>query len=247
MEDIKDSTSANSVTDKAYQSGVDFSYVVLKIEKLTAALHLVTSFLNNSDPIKYKLRDRAIDLMQTSSALKYMGQKYKTAVIDDLKKGADTVASFISVALTDSSVSQMNLTILQKEYRDLYNYLDRYQINQESLIGKIDQPRISALPDVSTFRSEPNYQSKTADTQNQFTKPISLERPLNASQNGERRKQIIGFITAHGWSAINEIAKAAPGVSSKTIQRELVNLVNEGLLIKKGDRRWARYATAPRS
>lgn len=235
MEQVKDSLST-----------IDFSYIVLKIEKLTAALHLVTSFLNNSDPIKYKLRDKALELMQASLPLKHGSLSYKTAVTDDLKKGIGTITSFISVALTDGAVSQMNLTILQKEYNDLYKYLDQYQPSKESLVGVVAEPQVSFLaePVLGYQVSARNYQQKTASEGRERPEKTTSDREVSGSQNTERKTQIIGFITNNGWSAINEIAKAVPGVSSKTIQRELVNLVNEGLLTKKGDRRWSRYTLA---
>lgn len=242
MEQVKDTLKDHAQTNQTGSFGLDFQYVVLKIEKLTAALHLVTSFLNNTDPIKYKLRDLALVVMGGSQSLKYTDGKYKTVLLDDLKRQIDGLASFITVALTDSSVSQMNLTILQKEYRDLYNYLDRYQVNQETLVGKIELPRAT-----TTFSASPNHYSLA--TNHSVGLPNTDNKPQSRPQtsvNTERREQILTYITAHGWSAINEIAKAVPGVSDKTVQRELVALLNEGILLKKGDRRWARYALADR-
>jgi hypothetical protein len=239
MEQLKDSQKDFNPSHQTADSGLDFQYVVLKIEKLTAALHLVTSFLNNTDPIKYKLRDLALVVMASSQSLKYTDSKYKTVVLDDLKRQIDSLASFITVALTDSSVSQMNLTILQKEYRDLYNYLDRYQVNQESLVGKIEAPRVVPLPTVATVSTSPFLKSNPYNPiSNTNDKP---QPSLQTSVNIERRDLILTYIKAHGWSAINEIAKAVPGVGDKTVQRELAALVNEGILLKKGDRRWSRY------
>lgn len=239
MEPVKDTQKDQSQTNQTANTGLDFQYVVLKIEKLTAALHLVTSFLNSTDPIKYKLRDLALVVMGASQSLKYTDGKYKTVLLDDLKRQIDSLASFITVALTDSSVSQMNLTILQKEYRDLYNYLDRYQVNQETLVGKMELPRTTILePRPAASLITNHYPPNTFNNKPQVSHIPSV--------NTERREQILTYIKAHGWSAINEIAKAVPGVSDKTVQRELVALLNEGVLLKKGDRRWSRYALADR-
>ena len=211
---------------------IDFRYVVLKVEKLTSALHLVTSFLNNSDPIKYKLRDQGLIVLQASLNFKYGDSLYKTASIDDLKRAIDTLLSYMSVALTDSSVSQMNLSILDKEYRDLYNYLGQYEANQESLVGKMEP--IKTTPPLPASNHYPLVVKNQAGS-----------NPQN-SINIERQSLILSYIKDHSWSAINEITQAVPGVSSKTVQRELVVLVNEGKLKKKGDRRWARYNLADR-
>lgn len=235
MEQITDNQKAHNQDYKSGgDSAIDFRYLVLKIEKLTAALHLVTGFLNNSDPIKYKLRDQGLVVLQLGLNFKYGPIFYKTAGIDDLKRAIDTLVSFITVALTDSSVSQMNLTILQKEYHDLYNYLDRYQINQESLVEKIELPKPGLAPSFSSKErgEHPNRSLRGG------------QGGVLSSVNTERREQILGYIKAHGWSPIADIAKAVPGVSDKTVQRELVALLNEGIILKKGDRRWARYNAA---
>ena len=247
MEQIRDTIKDSNQANQTNSSALDWQYIVLKIEKLTAALHLVTSFLNNTDPIKYKLRDQSLITLQAGLNFKYGNSIYKTAGIDDLKRAIDTLTSFIAVALTDSSVSQMNLTILQKEYRDLYNYLDRYQVNQENLVGKIEAPRVNLAPlttnqpyhlKSATFHPH-NSDAKAHQSSHKIAQPS-----LQTSVNKERRDLIVGYVTEHSWSAINEIAKIVPGVSDKTVQRELAALVNEGVLLKKGDRRWSRYSRA---
>lgn len=251
MEQVRDTVKDSNQTHQTAVSGLDWAYVVLKIEKLTAALHLVTGFLNNTDPIKYKLRDQSLITLQAGLNFKYGNNIYKTAGIDDLKRAIDTLTSFIAVALTDSSVSQMNLTILQKEYRDLYNYLDRYQVNQESLVGKIEAPRSNPVllntNNQYSLKSNPSYNHNSAlntEIKTQHLSHKTAQPSLQNPVNKERRDLILGYVTAHSWSAINEIAKIVPGVSDKTVQRELAALVNEGILLKKGDRRWSRYSRA---
>lgn len=251
METVKDTQKDGYNTNQTGSMGLDSRYVVLKIEKLTAALHLVTSFLSNSDPIKYKLRDLGLLVMHNSLSLKHTDDQYKTVILDDLKRDIGNLTSFISVALADSSVSQMNLTILKKEYNDLYNYLDRYQVNQDSLVGKVELPK-------PTFRPNPTQTLPKGEGLNTYT-DRNLSSPtfpsgrgsgggvVSGSINTERRDLIINFVKDNGWSAINEIAKAVPDVSDKTVQRELVAMVNEGILIKKGDRRWSRYSLAQKA
>ena len=40
---------------------------------------------------------------------------------------------------------------------------------------------------------------------------------------------------------IKDIALHIPGVSEKTVQRDLQALVSAGVLKRKGERRWSRY------
>ena len=41
---------------------------------------------------------------------------------------------------------------------------------------------------------------------------------------------------------IKEVSNIVPDVSEKTIQRELLNLVSEGVLKKTGEKRWSKYS-----
>jgi DNA-binding HxlR family transcriptional regulator len=44
--------------------------------------------------------------------------------------------------------------------------------------------------------------------------------------------------------SINDIAKKVIGCSTKTLQRELNNLVQEGKIKRIGDKRWSKYILA---
>jgi predicted ArsR family transcriptional regulator len=59
-----------------------------------------------------------------------------------------------------------------------------------------------------------------------------------------RREVILGVISSRDNCSIKDIATKLPQVSEKTIQRELSAMVEEGILIKEGDRRWSTYRVA---
>ena len=59
-----------------------------------------------------------------------------------------------------------------------------------------------------------------------------------------RRLEIISFLKGKSWTSIKDISDAISDCSTKTIQRELADLVQKGVLKKKGDRRWSRYLLA---
>jgi DNA-binding transcriptional ArsR family regulator len=57
-----------------------------------------------------------------------------------------------------------------------------------------------------------------------------------------RREAVLSVIRSKGPSYIKDISTVIRDVSEKTIQRELSALVAEGILEKKGDRRWTTYS-----
>ena len=129
-------------------------------------------------------------------------------------KDIDQILSYIEVALMNQSASEMNFSLLRKEYtgfRDL----------------------------ILKSRGELTVLSQLSEPVNPVSNKVlkSPSRPVNTG----RRGQIIEFIRQKGWSSIKEIAQAVPNFSSKTVQRELSELVKTGALKKEGDRRWSRY------
>ena len=58
----------------------------------------------------------------------------------------------------------------------------------------------------------------------------------------DRRKIILALIKQKPELTVKDISKSIPAVSEKTIQRELLSMVAEGVLEKRGERRWSSYA-----
>ncbi len=65
-----------------------------------------------------------------------------------------------------------------------------------------------------------------------------------APEKTERRNEIVKILKFNGASDIRYIQSMVPGVSEKTIQRELNFMIGEGLVIRKGIKRWSTYELA---
>ncbi len=77
--------------------------------------------------------------------------------------------------------------------------------------------------------------------------PIDRAHPEEALGNpvkNERQTLILNTIRARGELSIKDLTTVIKGCSEKTIQRELITLVNNGDLLKSGERRWSRYSVA---
>jgi len=61
---------------------------------------------------------------------------------------------------------------------------------------------------------------------------------------GSRADTILGILKATGESSISSIAAQLPSVSEKTVQRELITLVERGVVNRVGERRWSKYKLA---
>ncbi len=71
------------------------------------------------------------------------------------------------------------------------------------------------------------------------------ERQARSEETRNSRREIItGVIATKQNCSIKDISAKLQNVSEKTIQRELSAMVEEGILIKEGDRRWSTYRIA---
>ncbi len=195
MEEIKD----NLLKDKAIRLG--------------SAIYLVTKYLADSDPLKWKMRQIGLSLISDSETFKL------DAVLNDI---ADLL-SFIELALISQTASTMNFTLLKKATLSIKELV----LKEQKALNPLEQ---------SGFYS--------AESHSSFSRPSTVVRAPSAKPgpDSSRREQIISLIRQKGgWSSIKEIAQAVPNFSSKTVQRELAELVRVGRLKKAGNRRWSRY------
>lgn len=85
------------------------------------------------------------------------------------------------------------------------------------------------------IKSEQSFRPTTDRSNN-----VGIE---NKSDNkNERQKTILDTIRSRGESSIKDLVNVIKGCSEKTIQRELISLVQTGVLSKTGERRWSRYS-----
>jgi len=80
------------------------------------------------------------------------------------------------------------------------------------------------------------------DTSNEVENKKYSGQKLSKSQSrNKRREDILSIIRQKGNVSVKDISGIIKDTSEKTIQRELVSMVEENILLKEGERRWSRY------
>ena len=128
----------------------------------------------------------------------------------------------------------MNFNLLRREYVALLNNIESEMNKNLGQSLKVDQLLPETVNDL-VQKEEPVLLTNKTD------KAITVSEP-NLSDKNERQAKIIGHLKGKGWTSIKDIADTLPTFSSKTVQRELSELVDRGLLKKRGERRWSRYS-----
>lgn len=196
-------------------------YVRLKLSKLSSVVYLVTNFLSDQEPVKWLLRQKALDLIAQDLSQPLFGQ-----IISEIEQ----ILPPIELALLCPGVSKMNLSILKIEYLSLKQVLLDKHLNTQATLEQIPELAVSSFKN-----NEINEKPERL-----FVSSIRAKSPVISPRSG----LILGLIKQKGPSSIKDIASNVRGVSSKTVQRELAELVRTGALRKEGEKRWSRYSLA---
>ena len=194
------------------------SDIANKSEKLASAVYLITSFFDDKEPLKWKLRSLCGDLVSNLI-------KDKNLIIKEL-------LGFFSIAKTAGLVSDANYDILVREFSNLENEVKK---PLELIFPKDQEMKEKAL----------SLPDKLESIKDNFEEKQDLKEfgAVSVKKNS-RQSIIIGILKRKKEIVIKDVSPLISGCSEKTIQRELSAMVQSGVLKKTGEKRWSRYSLA---
>lgn len=235
------------------ETNASFGYAKAKAEKLVTGVHMITRHIRDEEPLRTKLRQLSLDIL--------------TDIVNGRDRGDGSLGSDISemVSLLDVAsaaqfVSKNNTEIIKREYAALSVFVDEsgesFATNTSTISPEffsVPKPEVKRLPaqvvEPVTAKVQQNTPAKTMSVikdkqiSKGQTKPAKPREKSVASisKKNARRDAIIRLFNDHKSISVRDVVEVIPGVSEKTLQRELVALVEEGILRKEGERRWSVY------
>src|SRR3989344_1955244 len=100
------------------QSGMNhgYGYVMRKAEKLTTALYMVTDIMSEKEPMKWKAREAGVELLSDMMVMQSSGGSERMTILRNATKKIEQIVSFLDVAQSTRMISEMNASVLKKEY-----------------------------------------------------------------------------------------------------------------------------------
>jgi hypothetical protein len=246
----------------SYKQGVNDSKVFSKrhiefmskrLEKLSSAIYIVTDLVSDSEPLKWKLRQTSLSLLSDTSG-------YKLNISENIYK----IVSFLDIALVGNIISEMNASVLKHEFESLIKVMDN--IKKEDLVGSLFMYEKNEIGIIENDGNNSNHNKGHADvdvlykTNKDHTVDNDKQNPKghkglpfversfvstkSKSKNDkhERRSIILGTVRKKKEVSVKDISILISDCSEKTIQRELISMVKDKILNKKGEKRWSRYS-----
>lgn len=194
-----------------------------KGQKILAAVYLVSAHLSDNDPLKQAVRGVAVDLVTVDVSVSSAELQMVLVQLQDLL-GAAVLAGLISE-------KNSSIIVLEAGYyvRDIVTqHSDKEQLSQslEAMFGQVSPVSVKA-----SFPQ--HHEIKVA------AKPAATA--IAVSDKTDRQSAILSLINDRKSATIKDIVTLFPDVSEKTVQRELIALVANGSITKRGEKRWSVY------
>ncbi len=230
-----------------------------KSDRIATALYLVTDFLPDAEPMKARLRELSLDLVRHTNNVRYGTTRHTEAHVLDMVRAtiAETV-SLLELSFIGGLISEMNFSVLKREYGLLRDKIEVRKATRESRTdstlsgnffgqGGFENTEESFTPKrVVLSETSPALTPKKVapvEKEQSIKKTSSAPKVLDVTRES-RRTRVLRLIKDKREATIKDIADHFPELSEKTIQRELIGLIEEGLLTRHGERRWSRYSLA---
>jgi len=228
-----------------------YDFANKKTEKLVTALYMVTDCMDTDDALKAKLRELGVELLSDMYKLATFSPLDKQTHIVSFLSRIEEIISFVEIAYTIGFISEMNTTILKKEFMILVGELESHQKSDKHFSFVLDKEMFSIGEDLATRQdlvgadnikdsSLGQINKRTSFNNMSFTNSKPISHSFSISEKQERITKILDLIKGREVS-IKDISSSFTDCSEKTIQRELNSLVLKGQIKKTGAKRWSRY------
>jgi hypothetical protein len=223
---IPESVLNNNIIDDA-----EYLFLLKKTEKIILATYILTDFIPESESIKATLKDNSYEVLDAVCRL-ITSRSERFNFIKQIKSLFIKLLTQYNLAYISGYISQMNASIIKDEIGNLIRVIDDFERELED----------ERLPDLKQ-----NYFNVDSRNKRQYKAKKRKNEELqntNTTTNigSDRGSRILEIIKDKGEVSIKGISEVILDCSEKTIQRTLNKMIEDGLIVKSGERRWARYS-----
>ena len=212
------------------------TFLIRKVEKLASAVYVITGFLPAEEPVRKRLRVCALDLIERSSHPSLLSEEGLALFI----ARASEIGAILQTSRSAGLISPMNAELLSEEYANLAEFVKK---NSQAIRTPDEGQKIEEALNVQGLTESFKGQEKREGSSKKKLSPKSFKNSNGKGQE-DRRKILLDLLNKKDKISIKDAAFVIKTCSEKTLQRELLALVEEGIVIKEGERRWSTYRKA---
>lgn len=226
-------------------------FILKKTEKLSGALYIVAGFIPKEEPLAESLKRQSISLLSFTAKLVLCHNQLNSESAKFLKEVVVETLSLIEVASMSGFVSVMNKNVIVSEFNSLIFAIDKEVQKTNSSISKnildvgvsnlsfAKNETLNIADSHNFYKEQSKFIHGKKERHQNFPYP---NRTKNTDKRHSRKDEIVAlFKKEKRFMSVKDVNVFFKDYSDKTIQRELVALVSEGVLKKEGERRWSKY------
>ncbi len=244
------------------------AYLCDKTQRITMAIYRVTDLMPDREPLKWELREKAVSVFATLAYLRDKDFLEKFAGFGELEECIDRIILMLSIFPATMPISNLNFKVLKDEYLEVKKGInqEKHKNTFEEIFFKpvLNAPnfQIPAEPSGPVLEMPPaqisnghsnghplsnghnNGQEKKAFVRKENKSFPDQEKNSKSAKSSiiDRKKKILEIVKEKEKITVGELAAFFSGCSEKTIQRDLVEMADKGILRKEGDKRWRTYS-----
>lgn len=189
-----------------------------KGHKLVSAIHLVTNHMPEHAPLKLHIRELIILIIRERD-------------FDTRQHLASSLQSLLEAAAFTKQISDKNSSIIIYE---IGRFVAPLELHKDAVAALFETESPVQKMSFTSAYLEPKRQDKKTDTATQQIAPI-------VDTKDKRKQEILSFINSRSATTVKDIQRVHPVLSEKTIQRDLLSLVESDQIVKQGSKRWSLY------
>ena len=218
----------------------DWYFCFLKAEKIVHVLALL------SEKIVHEDKRWFFELVAEAASLPHTVAHFVAGEVEVEVVLADifSLTSMVRISGTRGFIAHDTAVYIAQEYEAVAQ-----KLASGNQLSPFVSPQDFSVPDFLLRPKAPealplaHIPSTTAPS---LDKPVSRKQPQEGqpSTSSDRRATILHFVLQNKAVSIKEICAIVPDCSEKTVQRELITLIGQGLIKREGERRWSVYKPA---
>jgi hypothetical protein len=223
-------------------------YIYLKSEKIAHVLLILEQKIPNPSPL-------LVSVTAQASALPILAAKAASGGAGEKRMVAEIFAVLTGIRLltTKGEISEANAAVLLSEYEQLLERFGERGVRSETVFTAADLIVTEPLAETGAALLPSHINAldlSIKDSHKGHTKGHALQRDVSYKDSqfsNDRRERILSIIKSTNGISIKGISAIVRDCSEKTIQRELGTLIDQGLVIREGERRWSIYRMSSNS
>lgn len=206
-----------------------------KTEKIGLAIYLVSNHLKDNEPMKWELRKEVFSFLESICSI---GNEYDKEIFFSCSRN---IISMLHISSSSGLISKANADMIINEIEFILSSTKKDSLEDNIKAGFVLSEDFFATDHDSILNTD------KAHIKNRLSNNIANNKDINKNnvikdKKNSRQSRIISLLKNQSDLTIKDFVKVINDCSEKTIQRELLSLVEKGIIKKEGERRWSKYS-----